>query len=78
MFNPTNLDEVCVQATHLEARGKMYKNKVRRSHSIVMKKERNLKESRRKMLLLRKKGRDPCERIVPRKDMMKHIVGSFI
>lgn len=21
MFNPTNLDEVCVQATHLEARG---------------------------------------------------------
>ena len=22
MFNPTNLDEVCVQATHLEARGK--------------------------------------------------------
>ena len=22
MFNPTNLDEVCVQTTHLEARGK--------------------------------------------------------
>ena len=22
MFNPSNLDEVCVQATHLEARGK--------------------------------------------------------
>ena len=22
MFNPTSLDEVCVQATHLEARGK--------------------------------------------------------
>jgi hypothetical protein len=22
MFNPTNLDELCVQATHLEARGK--------------------------------------------------------
>ena len=22
MFNPTNLDEVCVQETHLEARGK--------------------------------------------------------
>ena len=21
MFNPTNLDEVCVQATHLESRG---------------------------------------------------------
>ena len=21
MFNPTSLDEVCVQATHLEARG---------------------------------------------------------
>ena len=24
MFNPTSLDEVCVQATHLEARGKQY------------------------------------------------------
>ena len=24
MFNPTSLDEVCVQATHLEARGKKY------------------------------------------------------
>ena len=22
MFNPSNLDDVCVQATHLEARGK--------------------------------------------------------
>ena len=22
MFNPTSLDEVCVQATHLDARGK--------------------------------------------------------
>ena len=22
MFNPTSLDEVCIQATHLEARGK--------------------------------------------------------
>ena len=22
MFNPTNLDEVCVHATHLEARGR--------------------------------------------------------
>ena len=22
MFNPNNLDDVCVQATHLEARGK--------------------------------------------------------
>ena len=24
MFNPTSLDEVCVQAMHLEARGKQY------------------------------------------------------
>ena len=22
MFNPTNLDEVCVQATHMESKGK--------------------------------------------------------
>ena len=22
MFNPTNLDEVCVQATHIESKGK--------------------------------------------------------
>ena len=24
MFNPNNLDEVCVQAMHLEARGKIF------------------------------------------------------
>ena len=24
IFNPTSLDEACVQATHLEARGKQY------------------------------------------------------
>jgi len=58
--------------------GKMFKKKVRRSHSRVVKKERNLKESRRKMLLLRKKGRNSCARIVPKRAMMKRIVGSFI
>jgi hypothetical protein len=26
MFNPTNLDEVCVQATHIESRGKNVKD----------------------------------------------------
>jgi len=56
----------------------MYKNKVRRSHSRVVKKERNLKESRRKMFVLRKKGRNPSARIVPKRAMMKRIVGSFI
>jgi len=58
--------------------GKMYKKKIRRSHSRAVKKEGNLKESRRKMLLLRKKGRNPCARIVPKRTMMKHIAGKFI
>ena len=78
MFSPTNLDEVYVKATHLEARGKMYKKKVRRIHSKVVKKERTLKESKSKILLSRKKGRNLCARIVPKRAMMKRIAGSFI
>ena len=30
MFNPTSLDEVCVQATHLEAKGKNIFEEVRK------------------------------------------------
>jgi len=56
----------------------MYKKKVRRSHSRVVQKEIISKERRRKMLLLRKKGRNLCARIVPKRAMMKHIAGSFI
>ena len=31
MFNPTNLDEVCVQATHMESKGKNTKEKIPRN-----------------------------------------------
>jgi len=62
----------------LKQEGKIYNKKVRRSHSRVVEKEIILKESRRKMLLLRKKGRNPCVRIVPKRVMMKGITGSFI
>lgn len=51
MFNPTKLDEVCVQATHLEARGRMFLKRATKIHSKVETKERgNSKEKGRRML----------------------------
>ena len=57
MFNPTNLDEVCVQATHTETKGKntkgnfskkpfkpegnKFKGKGKGKHTTTMKKERD-------------------------------------
>jgi hypothetical protein len=55
MFNPTNLDEVCVQATHIETKGKntkenfskkslkldeiFFKGKWKSKHTATLKKE---------------------------------------
>jgi hypothetical protein len=45
MFNPTSLDEVCVQATHLESRGKNVTHDfIKPSKST----EKNLKAKERK------------------------------
>ena len=43
MFNPTSLDEVCVQATHLEARGKNISEEGRKKYFKGKKKREDLK-----------------------------------
>jgi hypothetical protein len=57
MFNPSNLDEVCVQATHLEARGRNDThegNKKNFSHGDKGKK--NFKGNGRKNVVVKKEG----------------------
>jgi hypothetical protein len=79
MFNPSNLDEVCVQATHLEARGRNEThegNKKPFSHGD--KGKRKFKGNGKKMILLRKREKNLHANIVQRMAMMKTIVGNFI
>ena len=54
MFNPTNLDYVSVQATHLESRGKDVTYDVGKSSNLLkarIKAKRNLSGRRRKQTL---------------------------
>lgn len=65
MFNPTNLDEVCVQATHLEVRGKSISGeKSESSLEIGEKGKGKFKEKGRIMLLLKWKKKNSHENIV--------------
>ena len=78
MFNPTNLDEVCGQATHLEVRRKNVQEEGKKKPFQSGEKGKKFKGKNKKMIMLRKKGRNPCVGIVPRRVMMKHIAGRFI
>jgi hypothetical protein len=80
MFNPTKLDEVCVQETHLEARGKNVPQEgSKKVHLRVETKERgNSKEKGRRMLQSRKREKNSHVNIVQKKAMMKTTVGNFI
>ena len=73
MFNPTSLDEVCVQATHLEARGKNISNEGRNKPSLLREKTKrrpkNLKAKR--MHLSRKREKKWFVNIVQEKAIMK-------
>ena len=48
MFNPNNLDDVCVQATHLEARGKSTPEEGSKNPFKGKGKEKGLKGKRKK------------------------------
>ena len=68
MFNPTSLDEVCVQAPHLEARGKN-----------TFDEDSNFKNKGKKRVAnSRKEKESSFASTVQRQVMMKIIVGSFI
>jgi hypothetical protein len=78
MFNPTNIYEVCVQETYLEARGMNLKRETR---SLLLKETRergNSKEMEERMLRSRKRERNSHVNIVQRMVMMNTIIGNFI
>jgi hypothetical protein len=77
LFNPTSLDEVCVQATHLESRGKngLEENPFKHSKTISTEKEMG---STRGPLQQRRKKENPLVAIARKFVMMKNIVGNYI
>ena len=56
MFNPTILDEVCVQVTHLEARGKNIFEEVRKKPFKGKAKENTSKGKKKKNSFVNKEG----------------------
>jgi hypothetical protein len=57
MFNPTNLDEVCVQATHLEARGRNDTHEgFKKTYSQGDKGKKKFKGNGRKNVVVKKEG----------------------
>ena len=56
MFNPTSLDEVCVQATQLEARGKNISEEGRKKPFKGKNKEKTSKGKRKKNASVKKEG----------------------
>ena len=79
MFNPSNLDEVCVQVTHLEARERTLRKRViRRIHSRVRKKRKEENGREKRMKVQKKKGRKLYANIAPKLGIMRPIVGNYI
>ena len=76
MFNPNNLDDVCAQATHLEARGKNTPKEGSKNPFKGKEKKRVSRE--RKMHTLKWKERKQYVNIVPDRFTMKLIFRSFI
>ena len=56
MFNPTSLDEVCVHATHLEARGKKFFEEGRKKPFKGKNKENTSKGRRKNNSSIKKEG----------------------
>ena len=56
MFNPTSLDEVCVQVTHLEARGKNISDEGRKKPFKGKNKEKASKGKGKKNAYVKKEG----------------------
>jgi hypothetical protein len=79
MFNPSNLDEVCAQATHLEARGRNETHEGSKNpFSNGDKGKRNFKGNGKKNASVKKEGEHLHANIVQRMAMMKTVVGNFI
>ena len=79
MFNPTNLDEVCLQATHIESRGKnTYEEDSKKNSPKGKQKEKGGKWKGKKNASVKKEGRKSHANIVPKRGMMKPTAGNRI
>ena len=79
MFNPTKLDEVCVQTTHLEERGKNVPQEgIKNPFKSETKERGNSKENEKIMLQSRKREKNSHVSIVQKNVMMKTTIGNFI
>jgi hypothetical protein len=79
MFNPTKLDEVCVQATHLEARGKNVSEETSESSFESGEKGKGkFKGKGKKNVTIKMEKEKSHVNIVPKRAMMKIIAGNFI
>ena len=59
MFNPSNLDDVCVQATHLEARGKHANDTFVKKSFTSDSKSKGKDKGKKKMATVKKEGEKP-------------------
>ena len=59
MFNPSNLDDVCVQATHLEARGKHANDTFVKKSFKFDSKSKGKDKGKKKMDTIKKEGEKP-------------------
>ena len=71
VFNPNNIDDVCVQATHLEARGKNTLEECSKNPFKSKGKEKAFKGKEKKMCLSKKEERKFHANIVPKRVTMK-------
>ena len=56
MFGPTNLDEICVQSTHLEARGKNIQEEGKKKPFQSVEKGKKFKGKQKKNASVKKEG----------------------
>ena len=59
MFNPNNLDEVCVQATHIESKGKSYVNNYSKNPFKLKEINIKYKVKYKKIATIKKEGENP-------------------
>ena len=78
MFNPNNLDDVCVKATHLEERGKKISEEGSKKLFKSKGKKKDFKGKAKEMHLSKKKKRKLHANTILERVTMKFTLGSFI
>jgi hypothetical protein len=79
LFNLTSVDEVCVQATHLENRGKhVQEDPTKKPSNLPHKPFKKFKRKDKKIATMTREGGNPYSLIARKVVMMMNIVGNCI